>query len=105
MASRDHPKSKKTPVPKSVFITKQFKKDWERLTASNLHDLRIAKEGISLLCANEGPLPREWFDHPLSGKLKGYRDFHAKGDLVVIYKDDGDELQFIRIGTHSEIFE
>lgn len=105
MPSKDRPKNKKSPAPKSVFITKQFKKDWGRLSASGLHDLSAAKEGISLLCVNEGALPREWFDHALTGKMKGYRDFHVKGDLVVIYKDDGDELQFIRIGTHSEIFE
>lgn len=105
MSSKERARNKKSPLPKSVFITKQFKKDWERLSASNLHDLTTAKEGISILCSNEGPMPREWFDHALSGKMKGYRDFHAKGDLVVIYKDDGNELQFIRIGTHSELFE
>jgi len=105
MTSKVRQKSKKPPALKSIFITKQFKKDWEKLSASGLHDLSVAKEGISLLWSSEGPLPREWFDHALTGKMKGYRDFHAKGDLVVIYKDDGAEIQLIRIGSHSELFE
>ena len=105
MPSKERSRNKKSALPKNFFITRQFKKDWDRLVASNRHDLTTAKEGISLLCRNQGPMPREWFDHALSGTMKGYRDFHAKGDLVVIYKDFGDELQFIRIGTHSELFD
>ena len=71
---------------------------------SGRHDLSTAKEGMLLLIANDGPLPAEWLDHPLVGEWKGYREFHAKGDLLVIYKDEPNAVTFVRIGTHSELF-
>lgn len=60
---------------------------------------------MSLLVANEGPLPAEWMDHPLKAEWDGYRECHAGGDLLLIYQlRDGDEIRFARAGTHSELF-
>lgn len=59
------------------------------------------------LIANNGPLPAEFLDHDLTGGWSGYREFHAGGDLLVIYllKEKEDAIIFTRIGTHAELFE
>lgn len=43
-----------------------------------------------LLIANDGPLPPEYLDHPLSGQLSVYRECHVGGDLLLMYRlEDG----------------
>jgi len=46
-------------------------------------------------------------DHPLRGKMRGYRDCHITGDWVLIYRIDKDILTLIlsETGTHSDILE
>jgi mRNA interferase YafQ len=59
---------------------------------------------MKLLIANDGPLPAECKDHPLAGRWTNHREFHAGGDLLVIYYRRGDTIVFARIGTHTELF-
>lgn len=61
---------------------------------------------MSLLIANEGSLPAEWQDHALKGQWEGYRECHAGGDLLLIYKlPDDQTVLFVRTGTHAALFE
>lgn len=66
------------------------------------------KEAMLLLVANNGPLPPEWFDHPLTGDWLGHRECHIGGDFLLIYRlDDSSKtglVVFVRSGTHSELF-
>ena len=66
------------------------------------------KEVILLLVANEGPLPAEWGDHPLTGDWLGHRECHVGGDFLLVYRmeDSGKTglVVFVRTGTHSELF-
>ncbi len=93
---------------RDVNQTKDFDKDWERLEASGRHDMYRIKEAISILATNEGPMPPEWRDHPLTGNLSKFRECHVKGDLLLVYQIiDGSKfetLMVMRAGTHSEIF-
>jgi mRNA interferase YafQ len=43
-------------------------------------------------------------EYNLQGNYSDYREFHISGDLLVIYKVEGDTLKLVRIGTHSELF-
>jgi mRNA interferase YafQ len=97
---------KRAALPRKSDRTKQFKKDWQRLTHSGQHDMNRFKEPMSLLVANDGPLPAEWLDHELDGEWADHRELHAKGDLLLIYRlEENDELViFVRAGTHSELF-
>ena len=67
------------------------------------------KEAMSLLVANEGPLPAEWLDHPLVGNWAGYRECHIGGDFLLIYKLEHtgkfDLVVFTRAGTHADLFD
>jgi len=58
-----------------------------------------------LLIANDGPLAPEWLDHPLKGDGTAYRECHIGGDFLLIYHLDGPSLNFVRTGTHAELFE
>ena len=63
------------------------------------------KEAMLLLISNDGPLPKEWSDHELKGEWEDHRELHAKGDLLLIYRFEGDdEVIFVRAGTHAELF-
>jgi mRNA interferase YafQ len=88
---------------RAIRRTSQFKKDAKTATKQgrSLENLRSA---LSILQAGS-PLPDSFFDHPLKGGYKGYRECHIQGDWCMIYRiaDEG-ELILVRLGTHSELF-
>jgi len=54
--------------------------------------------------ANDQPLPRRYFDHPLGGEWSDHRDCHIRPDLILIYrKPDNESLELVRLGSHSEL--
>ncbi len=54
--------------------------------------------------ANDLPLEPRHRDHALTGDWKDHRDCHVKPDLVLIYRKlDGEVLQLVRLGSHSEL--
>ena len=56
------------------------------------------------LLAQDAPLPRQNFDHPLTGDWSDHRDCHVRPDLALIYrKPDDDTLELVRLGSHSEL--
>ena len=97
--------AKRTSFPRSAAYTKQFVKDWDRLSRSGRYDMRQLKEAMVLLIANDGPLGPEWLDHPLKAEWSDHRECHIGGDFLLIYQIDGNQLNFVRAGTHTELFE
>ena len=56
--------------------------------------------------ADDIPLPAKFSDHPLKGKLRGFRDCHVSPDWVLVYRkqDDGELLLVLnRITSHSNL--
>lgn len=43
-------------------------------------------------------------DHRLKGDLKKYRAFWIGGDLRISYKKIGDEIEFMDVGTHNQVY-
>jgi len=43
-------------------------------------------------------------DHPLAGKLQGYRAFSITGDIRVVYYIFEDTAYFVDIGTHNQVY-
>lgn len=109
MTSKKTAASKRTTLPFTSDYTKQFLKDWQRLSHSGRYDMNRLKEAMMLLVANQGPLPAEWLDHPLTGDWSGCRECHIGGDFLLIYAVDNTSknpsIVFTRTGTHSELFE
>lgn len=58
-----------------------------------------------MLIANDGPLGAEWLDHPLKGEWADYRECHVGGDFLLIYQIEGQQIIFVRVGTHADLFE
>jgi mRNA interferase YafQ len=62
------------------------------------------KEAMMLLIANDTPLSPEWLDHPLKGDWVDHRECHIGGDFLLIYQIEGNAINFVRTGTHAELF-
>jgi mRNA interferase YafQ len=98
------PKTKAATLPLRSDRTKEFKKDWTRLSHSGRYDMKALKDAMKLLIDNDGPLPAEYKDHGLTGEWEDHRDCHIGGDFLLIYRIEEDKVIFVRAGTHSELF-
>jgi mRNA interferase YafQ len=96
--------SKRASLPRAADYTKTFLKDWQRLSHSGRYDMVRLKEAMILLIANDAPLGAEWLDHSLKGEWADHRECHIGGDFLLIYQVDGNAINFVRSGTHSELF-
>jgi len=97
--------AKRANLPRAAAYAKQFAKDWERLSRSGRYDMRQLQEAMLLLIANDGPLGPEWLDHPLKGEWVAHRECHIGGDFLLIYQIEDNRLNFVRAGTHTDLFE
>jgi mRNA interferase YafQ len=106
MPSTGKPASvKRASLPRAAAYTKTFVKDWEKLSRTGRYDMRQLKEAMMLLIANDRPLGPEWLDHPLKGEWADHRECHIGGDFLLIYQLEGNQINFVRAGTHAELFE
>lgn len=101
--------SSKANAPRKSGATKQFDKDWRRLERGGRYRMEDLKQVMQLLIENTAPLPPEYRDHPLRGGWQDHRDCHVAGDWILLYRINraatGEEVIFVRTGTHSELFE
>lgn len=90
---------------RTVKYTTRFKRDYRR-EQSGTHGKRLDAllMGVVNLLAVDAPLPRRNFDHALTGDWSDHRDCHIRPDLVLIYrKPDADNMELVRLGSHSEL--
>jgi mRNA interferase YafQ len=102
--------TKRARPPRRFGYAKSYRRDWDRLERTGRFDMRLLKEAMLLLIANDGPLGPEWRDHPLEGDWSDHREFHIGGDFLLICRLDepsrADEaVVFVRAGTHAELFQ
>jgi mRNA interferase YafQ len=90
---------------RSVKHTRRFRRDYRR-EKSGRHSRRLDADLLDAvtLLAQDQPLPRRYFDHPLGGEFSDCRDCHIRPDLILIYrKPHDDSLELVRLGSHSEL--
>jgi mRNA interferase YafQ len=90
---------------RSVRHTNRFRRDYQREKAGGYGRHLDAElvEAVTML-AEDKPLPRRYFDHPLGGEWNDHRDCHIRPDLILIYrKPDAESLELVRLGSHSEL--
>ncbi len=87
----------------SPVFAPRFKHDYKKLQSSG-RDISAIDQVINLLVAGFLIPPRNR-DHALKGEWSSYRECHILPDLLLIYKIEGHELHFVRLGSHSELFE
>ena len=90
---------------RTIRQTGQFKKDMKRESRGrHAKYLGVELQAILTLLIVDEPLPPNFRDHALTGEWKDFRDCHVRPDLVLIYrKPDGDHLDLVRLGSHSEL--
>ena len=88
-------------MKKSLHPTSQFKKDFKRFRKS---PKKVAAfEYIANLLINDEPIPPKYKPHLLKGQYKGCMECHIEDDFLLIWID-GNIIDLIRIGSHSELF-
>lgn len=88
---------------KKLKPTSQYKKDYKRFRNNPKRLEKLMK--ILHRLANEEPIPKENKPHMLIGDYKGYMECHIDGDYLLIWFDpETDEIDLVRLGSHSELF-
>ena len=86
-----------------IAQSKSFKKDSTKFTMSDKHYTKFIE--YLYLLSNEKNLPPEAVDHKLTGDWTGFRECHISGDLLLIYRVFNNQVELIRIGTHTQLFD
>lgn len=88
-----------------VVFTSQYKKSLKKISRSGNFPIKEIEHVISLLILGK-ILPVKYKDHELNGELSSYRECHIKGDLLLIYKIEKENLilVLVDIGSHSQLF-
>ena len=87
---------------KRVSQTTQFSRDVKRMRkrGKDLGEL----QGVVRLLAAGMTLPPKHRDHQLKGVFRDCRECHIEADWLLIYRIEGNVLQLVRTGTHSDLF-
>jgi mRNA interferase YafQ len=87
-----------------VKTTRQFDKE-VKLCKKRGYDLSKLEEVVSIL-EKIGTLPPKYKPHKLSGNYENCWECHIKGDWLLIWLQNDNELTllFINTGTHSDLF-
>ncbi|MDF7682286.1 type II toxin-antitoxin system YafQ family toxin [Lactobacillus sp. ESL0679] len=80
----------------------QFKKHYKKMLKGGKYQAKDFERVYRKLLCNE-PLEARYNDHPLINR-RPERDLHIKPDWLLIYKYDGEYVDFINTGTHSDLF-
>jgi len=85
--------------------TKQFQKSFNKILSSGKVK-RIEVESVVDMLSKGEKLSEIYRNHKLHGEYMGYEECHIKGDLVLIYKIEKEQLILVLIdlGSHSELF-
>jgi addiction module RelE/StbE family toxin len=83
------------------FPHRKFVKQYKKLQIS------VQKKcDMQLLLFAENPFDKSLSNHPLHGKYQGYHSIDITGDIRAVYQYvDENVVLFVRIGTHSELYE
>ena len=68
-------------------------------------DMSKLTEVLNLL-GSQRPIPKQYYDHQLSGNLKDFRECHIEPDWLLVYQifEDTLILSASGTGTHSDLF-
>ena len=83
--------------------TSKFAKDYARVKKRG-KDLAKLKTVVEKLLSGEKLAPK-FYDHQLTGDCIGCRECHIEPDWLLMYEIQGEEMIFLRTGTHADLFE
>ena len=88
----------------AIRMTRTFRKDTEHCRKRG-YNMELLKTAIRILEV-DGQLPSSYRPHKLSGNYEGSWECHIKGDWLLIWEQNDNELTllFTGTGTHSDLF-
>lgn len=86
---------------KTLRYSTQYKKDFKRYRNDPVKLSKLLE--VLRMLENEIELPEGYKAHMLKGEYKGCMECHIEGDFLLIWID-GDIINVLRIGSHSELF-
>ncbi len=84
------------------FYSKRFGRDVRRITKRG-KDTEKLKNVIRMLIRQE-KLDERYKNHPLKGNYQDCCDCHIEPDWILIYRIEGELIQFLRTGSHADLF-
>ena len=93
---------------KKPVYTSKFKKDYKDAQKKPIERKHIDKlKCVMAKLQNGEKLPAEYRDHDLHGKYKDCRACHILPDWSLIYRiaEKENTIHFIRLGSHSNLYE
>jgi len=85
-----------------ISRTSQFRRD-VKLAQKRGQDTDHLRTVIETLVQGRPLLPK-YRDHSLKGVFKDCQECHIENDWLLVYRIQGNVLQLIRTGTHSDLF-
>src|ERR1700754_967442 len=104
-------KSAPTPRKREVRYTSTFKRDLKKGKSHLKCDMTLLRDVMKKI-EDRKVIDPKYLDHPLVGRYPDQRgghtdcrECHVCNDWLLVYRfPDDDSVDFIRTGTHSEIF-
>lgn len=88
---------------KKLKPSTKYKKDYKRFR-NNPKKVQKLFKVLSML-QNEIPIPKEYNPHMLTGNYARHMECHIDRDFLLIWFDpDTDEIDLVRLGSHSDLF-
>ncbi len=91
----------------TILYTKQFEKSLKKILKQHTSDVLYdeLKDCIRILACGD-KLSSSYRDHALRGDFGKAREFHVRGDILVVYERDKEFLilTLIDVGSHSQLF-
>ena len=85
-----------------ILRTSQFRRD-VKLAQKRGKDTGLIRTIIETLAQGQTSSP-SYRDHQFKGVFKDCRECHIDPDWLLIYRIEGNVLQLVRTGTHSDLF-
>ncbi len=82
--------------------SKRFERDVRRMMKRG-NDPERLKSVVRMLVHQE-TLDERYKNHPLKGDYKGCYDCHIRPDWILIYRIEEEIIQFVRTGSHADLF-
>ena len=87
----------------AILRTSQFRRD-VKLVQKRGKDTGLIRTVIETLAQAQTLSPKHR-DHALKGVFRDCRECHIEADRLLIYRIEGNVLQLVRTGTHSDLFQ
>jgi addiction module RelE/StbE family toxin len=83
----------------NIVFHKKFKKAYQKQPAK---ERKRFMDQLEVFC--QDPYDPTLNNHALTGLLKPYRSINITGDIRAWYEVIGDDIVFLKIGSHSELY-